>query len=180
MEKQEQTDVVAHDRVFVLQIVVKTEALRCEVLADDGHVEIRTLTTTVLLRERVTEMARRVGAAFRLQEQRFPLLVRQTAAVPVGPRVFAPMVEEALVVVLRLERLDLLLDEIIQLFQVGDEVRGKIVVHGVSCLRLRRYTGSPRPASRSNRDRRQAHGSLEAGARGCCRIGPHKETSCIA
>jgi len=40
------------------------------------------------------------------------------------------MVEEALVVVLRLQRLDLGLDEGVQLGQIIDEVLGKIEVHG--------------------------------------------------
>ena len=49
-----------------------------------------------------------VGALARLGQQRLPLLARQAVVVPVGARVFAAVVEEADVVVLRLlQRLDL-------------------------------------------------------------------------
>jgi hypothetical protein len=54
--------------------------------------------------------------------------LRQAAALPVGARVLAPMVEEADVVVLLLERLDLALDEVIQLGQVRAQ-RLRQVVH---------------------------------------------------
>src|SRR5207248_7884683 len=43
-----------------------------------------------------------------------------------------PMVEEPLVVVLGLERLDLPLDEVVQLGEVIDEVLREVEVHGVS------------------------------------------------
>ena len=68
---------------------------------------LRALLAAVLLRERVAVVAGVVGAAAHLAEQRLPLLVGQAAALPVGAGVLPAVVEEAVVVVLRLERLDL-------------------------------------------------------------------------
>ena len=99
VDHQQQPDVVADDRVLVLQVAVQAEALAREVLADHGHAEVRAVLAAVLLRERVAVVAGGVGAAPRLAQQRFPLLVRQPAAVPVGARVLAAVVEEADVVV---------------------------------------------------------------------------------
>ena len=106
MNHQHQADVVADDRVFVLQIVVQAEAFRREVLADHRHAEVRAVFAAVFLRERIAVVAGVVGEFARLREQRFPLFGRQAAAVPVGARVFAAMVEEADVVVGVFERLD--------------------------------------------------------------------------
>jgi len=49
----------------------------------------------------------------RLGQQFLPLPVRQAAPVPVGAGVLAPVVEEPDVVVLLLQRADLLLDEVV-------------------------------------------------------------------
>src|SRR5215207_9153047 len=73
-----------------------------------------------------------ICAATHLGEQRLPLLVRQTAPVPVRPGVLPAVVEEPLVVVLGLERLDLPLDEVVQLGEVVDEVLRQFEVHSVS------------------------------------------------
>ena len=125
VEHQQQPDVVADDRVLVLQVVVQSEPLRREVLADHGHAEVRAVLPAVLLRERVAVVAGRVGPPAGLGEQRLPLLVRQAAAIPVGAGVLAAVVEEADVVVGLLERLDLPLDEVVEDVQVGDEVGGR-------------------------------------------------------
>jgi len=80
-------------------------------------------------RGRRTGSGRRVGAPYGLAQQFLPLRARQAAAVPVGPRVLAPVVEEPDVVVLLLQRPDLPLDELVQLGQVAGEVRGDVEVH---------------------------------------------------
>ena len=124
--------------MLVLQVVVQPEALAGEVLADHRHPEVRALLAAVLLRERVAVVAGRVGAPARLAQQRLPLLVRQAAAVPVGAGVLAAVVEEADVVVLLLERLDLTLDELVELDEVLRQIRGmsKSIARP---LRRRRY-----------------------------------------
>ena len=66
VEHQQQADVVADDRVLVLQVVVQPEALAGEVLADDRHAEVGAVLAAVLLRERVAVVAGGVGAAPRL------------------------------------------------------------------------------------------------------------------
>ena len=107
LEHQQQADVVADDHVLVLQVAVQSEALAGQVLADHRHAEIGAVAAAVLRRERVPVMPGRVGPAPGLGQQRLPLPVRQAAAVPVGPGVLAPVVEEPDVVVLALQRPDL-------------------------------------------------------------------------
>ena len=105
-------DVVADDRVLVLQVVVQPEALGREVLADDRHAEVGAVPAAVLLRERRSGRCPASSASrSSLAQQLLPLVVRQAAALPVGAGVLAAVVEEADVVVLLLERLDLRLDE---------------------------------------------------------------------
>ena len=100
LQHQQQADVVADDRVLVLQVVVQAEALGGEVLADDRHPEVRAVLAAVLLRERVAVVAGLVGQPTGLAEQRLPLVVRQAAAIPVGAGVLPAVVEEPDVVVL--------------------------------------------------------------------------------
>ena len=99
--------------------------LRREVLADDRHREVRAALPAELLREREAQPA---GASARRRisrEQLLPLLARHAAVLEVGARVLAAMVEEADVVVLLFERLDLALDEVVELVEeVLDVVRG--------------------------------------------------------
>jgi hypothetical protein len=132
MEHQQQADVVADDRRLVLQVVVEPEPPAGEVLPDHGHAEVGAVLAAVLLRERVPVMAGDVSPPTHLGEQRLPVFVRQAAPVPVRPGVLTPVVEEPLVVVLGLERLDLPLDEVVQLAEVVDEVLREVEVHGVS------------------------------------------------
>ena len=58
-------------------------------------------------RQREAQMAGAVGAPPHFGQQRLPFAARQAAAVEVGARPFAAVIEEALVVVLRLQRRDL-------------------------------------------------------------------------
>jgi hypothetical protein len=83
-------------------------------------------------------VTRLVGEPARLEEQRLPLFVRQAAALPVSPRVLAPVIEEADVVVHLLERLDLATDELVELEQIRSDVARDIEVHGLtSCHYVR-------------------------------------------
>jgi hypothetical protein len=75
-------------------------------------------------------VAGRVGAAAGLGQQRFPLLARQAAGVPVGAGVLAPVVEEADVVVRLFERLDLRFDEAVEFAEIVDEILRQGEVHG--------------------------------------------------
>ena len=135
LDHQQQPDVVADDRVLVLQVVVEAKTLAGEVLADHGHAEVGALLSAVLLRERVAVVAGRVGASAGLAQQRLPLLVGKSAAVPVGAGVLAAVVEEADVVVLLFERLDLTLDELVELDEVLRQIRGDVEVHCTSLSR---------------------------------------------
>src|SRR5262249_41194064 len=96
----------------------------------DRHAQIRAVLAAELLGQRVAVVTRLVGDPARLEEQRLPLLVRQPAALPVGARVFAPVVEETDVVVLVLERLDLALDELVELDEIRGDVARDVEVHG--------------------------------------------------
>ena len=109
---------------------MQPEALRREVLADDRHPEVRAVPAAVLLREGVAVVPGLVGQPPGLAEQLLPLLVRQAAALPVGAGVLPAVVEEPDVVVLVLQRLDHRLDELVQLLEVGSEIRRQVEVHG--------------------------------------------------
>ena len=71
-----------------------------------------------------------VGAPPRFAHQRLPLGARQALVVEVGARPFAAMVEEADIVVGLLQRLDLALDEAVELGQIGCEVGGQVEIQG--------------------------------------------------
>ena len=73
LDHQQQADVVADDRVLVLQVAVQPEALRGEVLADHGHAEVRAVLAAVLLGERVAVVAGGVGPPPGLAQQGLPL-----------------------------------------------------------------------------------------------------------
>src|SRR6266851_4487531 len=121
--------VVRDDGVLALLIVVQTEALGGEVLADHCHPEVRSVLAAELLRQREAKISGRIGAAPRLAHQLFPLGARQPAVVEIGAGPFAAVVEEALVVVLRLKRLDLSLDEAIELGEISRQLRRYVEIH---------------------------------------------------
>jgi hypothetical protein len=91
--QHQQTDVVAHDRVLILQVAVQPQALARQMLPDDRHSQVGAVHTAVLHREGVTVKACVVGAAPCFGEQRLPFLAGQAAAVPAGPGVLAPVIE---------------------------------------------------------------------------------------
>ena len=83
-------------------------------------------------------MAGGVGEILRLAQQRFPFMPRQAAILEIGARPFAAMIEEADVVVGFFQRLDLALDETVELGEIGDEVgrqlKSKAVSPGNVCV----------------------------------------------
>ena len=93
-------------------------------LTDDGHREVRSVASAVLGGKRVAEMPGGVGSSSCLSEQRLPLRIRQSTALPIGPGVLATMIEEPDVVVGLLERDDLGLDEGVELVEIGAQVLG--------------------------------------------------------
>ncbi len=129
---------IADDRVLVLQVVVQAKSLGREMLADHGHPEIGAIPAAITLRDGKAQMPRPVGDIFHPAQQQFPLMPRQPAIFEIGARPFAPMIEEADVVVSLLDRLDLARDEFVQLVEVGDQVgrQGKIQGSSPRCVFL--------------------------------------------
>jgi len=93
-DHEHEADVVADDRVLVLQVVVETESLGGEVLADDRHAEVVAVAAAVFLGNCVAVVAGFVGESFRLVQKLLPLFPRQAAVRPVGARVLAAVVED--------------------------------------------------------------------------------------
>jgi hypothetical protein len=120
---------VADDRRLVLQVVVQPQPLRRQVLPHDRHRQVRPGAPAVFLRNAVAQEACFVGANSHLSEQVFPLLARHAAVLEVRPLVFSPVVEKADVVVLLLQRLDLRLDELIQVLQQLLDILRYIKIH---------------------------------------------------
>src|SRR5258708_10510975 len=81
-----------------------------------------------------------IGAAPCLWHHRLPPGGRRPAVVEIGAGPFAAVVEEALVVVLRLKRLDLCLDEAIELGEITRQLRRDVEIHGSLLLNF-----SPQP-----------------------------------
>ena len=122
--------VVGDDRMLVLQVVVQPQPACREMLADNGHPEIAAVLAAELARQRKAQVPGLVSPSSRLAQQRFPFGARQAAVVEIGARPFAPVVEEALVVVLRLQRHDLAFDEGVELAEVSHQFGRKVEVHG--------------------------------------------------
>ena len=83
-------------------------------------------------------MPRLVGEPLGVREQVLPLVVRQPTAIPVGAGVLPAVVEEPDVVVLLLERLDHLLDEVVELVEVGRQIGRDREVHAAMLAAARR------------------------------------------
>ena len=92
--------------------------------------EIAAVLTAQPLRQREAVVAGAIGAPPHLGEQLLPLPARNAAVLPVGARVLAAVVE--VLEVLLLERLDLLLDEGVELAQLVPDLAGDLEVHGGS------------------------------------------------
>ncbi|MNP44336.1 hypothetical protein D3C76_1381930 [compost metagenome] len=100
-----------------------------QVIANHRHRQVAGTLAAVGFRQRIAQVAGTVGTAARLGEQRLPFRARQSLIVEIGTRPFAAVIEEALVVVLRLQRLDLGDDEVVQRVQVGLQFRRQGEIH---------------------------------------------------
>src|SRR5579864_2505490 len=98
-----------------------------EMLADDGHGEVRAVLAAERLRQGEAEMSGTVGAAPHLRQELFPFPPRRAVLLPIGAGVFAPVVEELHVVAL--ERLDLALDELVERGELPCDLRGNGKIH---------------------------------------------------
>lgn len=125
---------VADDRVFVLEVVVQAEAHPRKMLADHRHPEVRAILAAILLGRGEAPVPGGVGATGGFLEQFLPLVPGQAACLEVRPRIFAAVVEEADIVVLLFERLDLGGDEGVEFGQIGLKIGGDGEVHLVSLL----------------------------------------------
>ena len=75
IEHEHEADIVANDGMLVLQVVVKAQPLRGQVLANDGHAEIGAFLSAILFGKGIPKVACLVGAALGFHEQSFPLFV---------------------------------------------------------------------------------------------------------
>src|SRR5258708_34641298 len=75
-------------------------------------------------------MSRLVGAALHFADQRAPLVARASVIFPVGSRMLAAMIEELDIVTLK--RLDLSLDEGVELCEFVGDLARQFEVHGAS------------------------------------------------
>ena len=105
-------------------------------LANHRHPEVAAVLAAVLARQREAQVAGAIGAPLGFGQQRLPFGARQTAAVEVGARPLPAVIEEAFVVVLGLERLDLAVDERIEFAEIGHQFGGQGKIH-VDSLKLR-------------------------------------------
>src|SRR6185312_11368030 len=96
-------------------------------LPDDGHVDVGAVATAQRRRQTVAQPPCLVGALAHLTEQVLPCACGDSAVVPVGAGIFAPLVE--VLHVLALERLDLALDELIDLIQYTRKVIRQREIH---------------------------------------------------
>ena len=74
-DHEQGADCVADNRMLGLQIVVQAQAFGGEMLADDGHGEIRPALASELLGEGVAVVTGVVGETFGLGQELLPLLV---------------------------------------------------------------------------------------------------------
>ncbi len=123
---------VPDDRRFVLQVVVQPQAAVREVLAYDRHLEVARVGATDLGGQVAAEETGLVGATSHLREQFVPFGAGEAAGFEVGARPFASMVEEAFVVVLRLQGCDLGVDEVVDVVEQLLHVVRKIGSHAWS------------------------------------------------
>src|SRR5579871_5889696 len=101
-------------------------------LTDDSHPEIGAVFAAIALRYSKAQMPGVVGEVLCLAQQRLPFMPRQAAIVEIGPRPFAPMIEEADIVVRFFQRLDLARDETVEFVEIGDQVGRQVEIQGAS------------------------------------------------
>jgi len=130
-------------------VVVQASTLPFRMFADHRGAQVGAVLATVLLRHAVAVVpaasARRIASAFSASQS-----ASARRVVPVGTRVLAPMIEEADVVVLALERLDLAFDELVQHGQVAGQIAWAVrIACRLACRSLDRSGGSGRSAERA-------------------------------
>ena len=120
---------IADNGGLVLQVVVKSETFRGEMVADHRHAEICAVLAAIFFRQRISQMAGLVGALSHFDEKHLPVMPGQALIVPVGARMFAAMIEEALIVVGGLQGLDFSIDKIIEHGEIIGNLAGDGEVH---------------------------------------------------
>ena len=113
-----------------MQIVVQSEALGGEMFADRRDGEVGRRLSAAGFGNAVAQMTGAVGSTLRFDDQRAPFRARTAVVLPIGAGVLAPMIEE--LHVLALERLDLGLDEGVELGELGRNFLGQFKVHRAS------------------------------------------------
>jgi nucleoid DNA-binding protein len=134
---------VAHNRMLILQVIEQPQSFTSEMFSDHGHPEVCSAAGVFILAAKLFGEAEAVEASFvgkllAFDEEIFPFVAWETAFIPVGARVFAAMVEEAVVVVLTLEGVDFVLDELVEAVEVGLEIGGDVEVHGCGRFEYRK------------------------------------------
>jgi hypothetical protein len=118
---------VSNNAVLVLEVIEQSQSFARKMLSDDGHPQIAPpaigavhLLAAILLWKVKAPKACLVGSSFALYQQFLPLFSGQASILEVCSRPFAPVVEEAIVVVLFLQWNYLLLNESIEIFKELD------------------------------------------------------------
>ena len=124
---------------------MQPETLVGQVLADDRHLQVAGVLPTELRGQRQAEPTGGVRTPAHLAEQLLPVGPRHAVVVEVGPRPLAAVIEEPDVVVLRLQRLDLGIDERIELIERVLDVGGNLEVHRASVATVPRHRRVRRP-----------------------------------
>jgi hypothetical protein len=106
-----------------------------QALADDGHAQVRPVGAAEGGREGPAQEAGGIRSPAHLAQQRVPLGAGDATVLDVGAGELPPVVEEADVVVLLLERLDLGLDEVVDSRQQLGDLYRDLEVHGVILAR---------------------------------------------
>ena len=108
---------------------MQAETTTGEVLTHDRHSQVGAVATPEASRELVAQKSGGIGFASHAAEQRFPLGIRETIAIPVGASVLASVVEKADVVVLGLDRNDHIVDERVALIEQRPDIGRDREVH---------------------------------------------------
>lgn len=116
---------VSHDRVLILEVVEQPKPLGGQVLAYDGHPEIATSRSTVLLGQGKAIEPGRISASPSFFQEILPFFRWNAACGPVGSAELTTVVKESLIVILGLQWGDITRDERVKVIQVGREAWGK-------------------------------------------------------
>ena len=123
---------IAHDGAFVLQVIVQSKALRCQIFADNRHGQIGAILPAKFFGKRIAQMASGIGAAAHFTQKLFPVFAWQTLIIPIRARMFAAVVKEAIVVVLLLKGFNFFVDEVVQDHQIIFDILRNVEIHNAS------------------------------------------------